>query len=101
MIDVPIETLLTFNKLKKITEDKEIIAKAAKASTILKVDETNSNIARATPVPKVRDVDNRTVFAVCLLVKTLDKFLNEIVGLYSTKFYYRITGGSLFFLWSR
>lgn len=59
--------LCTFNKLKGLTTDEDLIIQAAKESEQLKVDETSKSIKRASPIPSLSNlhVDACTVFAVC------------------------------------
>ena len=63
-----IEVLTTFNKLKEITTDIDLIAQAAKDSPLLKVDETNKRITRTKPVPTNINTDAKTVYAVCISI---------------------------------
>lgn len=59
---VPIKTLLTFNKLKKLTEDASAVATAVESSEEVELSEDKLSIRRKTPLPEEDLSKQRTVY---------------------------------------
>jgi hypothetical protein len=63
-LDVTIEILCTFNKLKGLTTDVALIAQAAQESELLALDASRTRIKRVKPLPSNTSADPRIVYAV-------------------------------------
>ncbi|XP_076000019.1 la-related protein 7 isoform X2 [Genypterus blacodes] len=60
---VDISVLTSFNRMKKLTTDSKLIARALKNSTVVEVDLEGNKVRRQFPIRDVPgDVDNRTVY---------------------------------------
>ncbi|XP_033097114.1 la-related protein 7-like [Anneissia japonica] len=78
---VAISVLLSFNKLKELTTDAEMVARAVKKSTFLQVSEDKKHLRRIKPLmPPKYDIDDVTVYVECL-PKTVDhSWLQKVFG---------------------
>ena len=59
---VPIEVFLNFNKMRAITEDVKLIAKALSTSQLVQVNADGTKVKRSTPVVVRENVDECTVY---------------------------------------
>jgi RNA recognition motif-containing protein len=60
---IDLHTVASFNKMRSLTTDFNVIVEAARASSILQLDHTNTKVKRIAPVPKAVNTDARTVYA--------------------------------------
>lgn len=60
---VPLTVLLTFNKLKQLTEDPSVVAEAIKDCDSLVLNATNDKVKRSQPLPDVDTSSERTLYA--------------------------------------
>ncbi|XP_073830148.1 la related protein 7 [Musca autumnalis] len=63
---VPLETFLTFNKMKTLTSRVEDIAKSLSNSKLLELDEGQQKVRRKTPLVENRNVDEKTLYVEAL-----------------------------------
>ncbi|XP_061390120.1 la-related protein 7 [Musca vetustissima] len=63
---VPLETFLTFNKMKALTSRVEDIAKSLSNSQLLELDESQQKVRRKTPLVENRNVDDKTLYVEAL-----------------------------------
>ncbi|XP_070544557.1 LOW QUALITY PROTEIN: la-related protein 7-like [Ptychodera flava] len=76
---VKISTLLTFNKLKTMTEDEKLVSRAAKISDRLKVNNDGSRIGRSKPLTESKyNIDDLTVYVECLPKTTTHDWLKSV-----------------------
>ncbi len=59
---VPISTLLTFNKLKNLTTDADVVAEAMKGSATVIVSEDGKKLKRLVGLPEMDDSNARTIY---------------------------------------
>ncbi|KAL9957934.1 hypothetical protein ACROYT_G034892 [Oculina patagonica] len=59
---VAISTIASFNRMKQITDDINLVIKAMKMSPMLEVSEDNTMVKRRTAVPEPRNVDAETIY---------------------------------------
>lgn len=65
-IDVVLEKIASFNKLKAMTQDMKVIVDALEQSQSLKLNSDRSAVRRLTPVGTVAQIVNRSIYAVDL-----------------------------------
>ncbi|XP_005183867.2 la-related protein 7 [Musca domestica] len=63
---VPLDTFLTFNKMKALTSRVEDIAKSLSNSQLLELDEGQQKVRRKTPLVENRNVDEKTLYVEAL-----------------------------------
>lgn len=64
-LDVDISLLVSFNKMKKLTTDGKLIARALKSSAVVELDLEGTRIRRKKPLgERPKDEDERTVYVV-------------------------------------
>lgn len=71
---VPIKTIASFKRMREFkSEDSEWLLDALKQSTLLEVDESQTNVRRTTEVQEPKNQMERSVYAVCavMMVATL------------------------------
>ncbi|NXE29054.1 LARP7 protein, partial [Ardeotis kori] len=78
---VDISLLVSFNKMKKLTTDGKLIARAVKSSSVVELDLEGTRIRRRQPLgEQPKDVDSRTVY-VELLPKNVDhSWIERVFG---------------------
>ncbi|KAJ6668832.1 hypothetical protein lerEdw1_012318 [Lerista edwardsae] len=78
---VDISLLVSFNKMKKLTTDRKLIARAVKSSSVVELDLEGTKIRRRQPLSEQpSDVDSRTVY-VELLPKNVDhSWIERVFG---------------------
>ncbi|NXX79578.1 LARP7 protein, partial [Urocolius indicus] len=78
---VDISLLVSFNKMKKLTTDGKLIARAVKGSSVVELDLEGTRIRRRQPLgERPKDVDSRTVY-VELLPKNVDhSWIERVFG---------------------
>lgn len=59
---VPIPTIASFNRMKQITDDLNLVVKAMKLSSMLEVNGDETMVRRNTPVPEPQNVDKETIY---------------------------------------
>merc|ERR1712004_47982 len=59
---VELESFLTFNKIKALTTDLNLLAKSLTNSKLLIVSEDGLKVKRSTPYVEPKDVDERTIY---------------------------------------
>lgn len=59
---VAISTIASFNKMKQITDDLDLVVKGMKMSSMLEVSEDDKMVRRKTPIPEPRNVDAETIY---------------------------------------
>jgi len=63
---VPIKTIASFKRMREFqSEDSEWLLDALKQSTLLEVDESQTNVRRMTEVQEPKNQFERSVYAVC------------------------------------
>lgn len=77
---VPIATLLTFAKLKALSEDPKVIAEAIKGSELVAANEDGTQIKRVTPLPEVDTSTERTIYAKGWKSGTSIDTIKEVLG---------------------
>ncbi|XP_077999400.1 la-related protein 7-like [Glandiceps talaboti] len=76
---VDISILLSFNKLKSMTDDEKVIIRAAKASNKLKVSSDEKQIGRIQPLtPPKYDIDDVTVYVECIPPNATHEWLKSV-----------------------
>ncbi|GBO98548.1 La-related protein 7 [Eumeta japonica] len=78
---VPIETFLTFNKIRTLTNSASDIAKALKKSLLLELSEDKTKIKRKTPMLPY-DADSRTVYVESIPVTASREWLQSVFSDY-------------------
>ena len=63
---VDLGVLITFNKLKLLTTDLILVAKALSSSSMLVLNKDRTEVKRISPVGNQKNVDDRTVYVECL-----------------------------------
>ncbi|XP_070184512.1 la-related protein 7-like [Littorina saxatilis] len=61
---LPLDTFLSFNKIKELTEEMDVLAKSLRSSDMLEVSEEGTKVRRKTPVKILtpEEIDARTVY---------------------------------------
>ncbi|KAG7532493.1 Winged helix DNA-binding domain superfamily [Arabidopsis thaliana x Arabidopsis arenosa] len=77
---VPISTIATFHKMKKLTRDHALIVSALKESSFLVVSSDEKKVKRLSPLPEVRDPKIFTVLVENLPEDHSDENIREIFG---------------------
>ncbi|KFK43639.1 hypothetical protein AALP_AA1G152700 [Arabis alpina] len=77
---VPISTIATFQKMKKLTRDHALIVSALKESSFLVVSQDGKKVKRLSPLPEVRDPKIFTVLVENLPEDHSDENIREIFG---------------------
>ncbi|KAM5192696.1 la-related protein 7 isoform 2-T2 [Mantella aurantiaca] len=78
---VDISLLASFNKMKKLTTDSKLIARAVKNSLVVEMDLENTKIRRRLPLgEKPQDVDDRTVYAELLPKNVTHSWIERVFG---------------------
>ncbi|VVB08138.1 unnamed protein product [Arabis nemorensis] len=77
---VPISTIATFHKMKKLTRDHALIVSALKESSFLVVSQDGKKVKRLSPLPEVRDPKIFTVLVENLPEDHSDENIREIFG---------------------
>ncbi|XP_024011025.1 la-related protein 6A [Eutrema salsugineum] len=77
---VPISTIATFHKMKKLTRDHALIVSALKESSFLVVSSDGKKVKRLSPLPEVRDPKIFTVLVENLPEDHSDENIREIFG---------------------
>uniref|UniRef100_A0A1J3IMF8 La-related protein 6A n=1 Tax=Noccaea caerulescens TaxID=107243 RepID=A0A1J3IMF8_NOCCA len=77
---VPISTIATFHKMKKLTRDLALIVSALKESSFLVVSSDGKKVKRLSPLPEVRDPKIFTVLVENLPEDHSDENIREIFG---------------------
>jgi len=66
---VPIKTVASFKRMREFqSEESGWLLDALKKSTLLEVDESQTNVRRTTEVQEPKNQMERSVYAVCILV---------------------------------
>ncbi|KAG8592946.1 hypothetical protein GDO81_000679, partial [Engystomops pustulosus] len=95
---IDISLLASFNKMKKLTTDPKLIARALKNSSIVEVNLDGTKIRRRHPLgEKPQDVDARTVYAELLPKNVTHSWIKRVFGKCGTVVYisiprYKTTG---------
>ncbi|XP_041363125.1 la-related protein 7-like [Gigantopelta aegis] len=63
---VDLSIFLNFNRIKALTQDVKVLARALAKSTFLQVGEDNNTVRRTTPLKDPKNTDRRTVYIECL-----------------------------------
>ncbi|KAH8408868.1 hypothetical protein KR009_002902, partial [Drosophila setifemur] len=79
---VPLEIFLTFNKIKKLTQDVQQIAKSLSNSQLLELDESGLKVKRKTKLPDQRDVNDKTLYVEALPANASHDWLKEVFSRY-------------------
>lgn len=66
--DVPLDTFTKFNKLRKLTTDLSVVAKALKRSDMLELSADGASVRRKVPFQEPKDADARTVYVVRIVL---------------------------------
>lgn len=74
-VDVRLEKIASFNKLKAITQDMKVIVDALEKSQSLKLNSDRSAVRRVTPVGTVAQIVSRSIYAV-----DLSSFAERLAG---------------------
>ncbi|XP_010496015.1 PREDICTED: la-related protein 6A-like isoform X2 [Camelina sativa] len=77
---VPIATIATFHKMKKLTRDHAVIVSALKESSFLVVSSDGKKVKRLSPLPEIRDPKIFTVLVENLPEDHSDENIREIFG---------------------
>ncbi|CAN8245909.1 unnamed protein product [Cochlearia groenlandica] len=77
---VPIATIATFNKMKKLTRDHALIVSALKESSFLVVSQDGKKVKRLSPLPEIMDPKIFTVLVENLPEDHSDENIREIFG---------------------
>ncbi|XP_061108135.1 la-related protein 7 [Conger conger] len=95
---VDISVLTTFNRMKKMTTDVKLIARALKNSSVVEVNLDGTKIRRQHPIgEEPRNVDERTVYVELLPKNVAHSWIERVFGKYGTVVYisvprYKSTG---------
>ncbi|XP_040184936.1 la-related protein 7 isoform X2 [Rana temporaria] len=95
---IDISLLASFNKMKKLTTDTKLIARAIKNSSVVEMNSQNTKIRRRLPLgEKPEDVDDRTVYAELLPKNVTHSWIDRVFGKCGTVVYisvprYKSTG---------
>lgn len=77
---VPISTIATFHKMKKLTRDHALIVSALKESSLLVVSADEKKVKRLSPLPEIKDPKIFTVLVENLPEDHSDENIREIFG---------------------
>ncbi|NWU94897.1 LARP7 protein, partial [Upupa epops] len=78
---VDISLLVSFNKMKKLTTDGKLIARAVKSSTVVELDLEGTRIRRRQPLgEQPKDVDSRTVYVELLPKNVNHSWIERVFG---------------------
>ncbi|XP_015267368.1 PREDICTED: la-related protein 7 isoform X2 [Gekko japonicus] len=78
---VDISLLVSFNKMKKLTTDRKLIARAVKNSSIVELDLEGTRIRRRQPLgEQPKDVDSRTVYVELLPKNVNHSWIERVFG---------------------
>lgn len=78
---VDISLLVSFNKMKKLTTDKKLIARALKSSTVVELDLEGTRIRRKQPLgERPKDEDERTVYVELLPKNVNHSWIERVFG---------------------
>uniref|UniRef100_A0A8C8R5M4 La-related protein 7 n=1 Tax=Pelusios castaneus TaxID=367368 RepID=A0A8C8R5M4_9SAUR len=78
---VDISLLVSFNKMKKLTTDGKLIARAVKSSSIVELDLEGTRIRRRQPLgEQPKDVDSRTVYVELLPKNVNHSWIERVFG---------------------
>ncbi|XP_069599932.1 la-related protein 7 [Ranitomeya imitator] len=95
---IDLSLLASFNKMKKLTTDPKLIARALKNSSVVEINLDSTKIRRRLPLgEKPQDVDARTVYAELLPKNVTHSWIERVFGKCGTVVYisiprYRTTG---------
>lgn len=95
---VDISLLVSFNKMKKLTTDKKLIARALKSSAVVELDLEGTRIRRKQPLgERPKDEDERTVYVELLPKNVNHSWIERVFGkcgnvLYVSIPHYKSTG---------
>ncbi|XP_018106914.1 la-related protein 7 isoform X2 [Xenopus laevis] len=88
---IDISLLASFNKMKKITTDSKLIARAVKNSSVVELNLNGTKIRRRLPLgEKPQDVDSRTVYAELLPKNVNHSWIERVFGKCGTVAYISI-----------
>ncbi|CAI9606857.1 unnamed protein product [Staurois parvus] len=88
---IDISLLASFNKMKKLTTDTKLIARAVKNSLVVEMNLENTKIRRRLPLgDKPEDVDDRTVYAELLPKNVTHSWIDRVFGKCGTVVYISI-----------
>ncbi|XP_062992348.1 la-related protein 7 isoform X2 [Elgaria multicarinata webbii] len=78
---VDISLLVSFNKMKKLTTDRKLIARAVKSSSVVELDLEGTKIRRRQPLgEQPKDVDSRTVYVELLPKNVNHSWIERVFG---------------------
>nr|XP_034968590.1 la-related protein 7 isoform X2 [Zootoca vivipara]XP_034968593.1 la-related protein 7 isoform X2 [Zootoca vivipara] len=78
---VDISLLVSFNKMKKLTTDRKLIARAVKSSSVVELDLEGIRIRRRQPLgEQPKDVDSRTVYVELLPKNVNHSWIERVFG---------------------
>ncbi|KAM8969917.1 la-related protein 7-like isoform 1-T1 [Sarcophilus harrisii] len=78
---VDISLLVSFNKMKKLTTDGKLIARALKSSSVVELDLEGTRVRRRQPLgEKPKDVDDRTVYVELLPKNVNHSWIERVFG---------------------
>nr|XP_020657800.1 la-related protein 7 [Pogona vitticeps]XP_020657801.1 la-related protein 7 [Pogona vitticeps]XP_020657802.1 la-related protein 7 [Pogona vitticeps]XP_020657803.1 la-related protein 7 [Pogona vitticeps] len=78
---VDISLLVSFNKMKKLTTDRKLIARAVKSSSVVELDLEGTRIRRRQPLgEQPKDVDSRTVYVELLPKNVNHSWIERVFG---------------------
>uniref|UniRef100_G1KKF4 La-related protein 7 n=3 Tax=Anolis carolinensis TaxID=28377 RepID=G1KKF4_ANOCA len=78
---VDISLLVSFNKMKKLTTDRKLIARAVKSSSVVELDLEGIRIRRRQPLgEEPKDVDSRTVYVELLPKNVNHSWIERVFG---------------------
>ncbi|XP_034298192.1 la-related protein 7 isoform X1 [Pantherophis guttatus] len=78
---VDISLLISFNKMKKLTTDRKLIARAVKGSSVVELDLEGIRIRRRQPLgDQPKDVDSRTVYVELLPKNVNHSWIERVFG---------------------
>ncbi|XP_042324543.1 la-related protein 7 [Sceloporus undulatus] len=78
---VDISLLVSFNKMKKLTTDRKLIARAVKSSSVVELDLEGTRLRRRQPLgEEPKDVDNRTVYVELLPKNVNHSWIERVFG---------------------
>ncbi|KAJ7417581.1 La-related protein 7 [Willisornis vidua] len=78
---VDISLLISFNKMKKLTTDGKLIARAVKSSSVVELDLEGTRIRRRQPLgERPKDVDSRTVYVELLPKNVTHSWIERVFG---------------------
>ena len=62
---IPLETIMSFNRMKTLTQDADLIVKVLReGSELVEVSEDGKLVRRALPLPEDKDFNDRSIYAV-------------------------------------